>query len=79
MKRIIFLLIILTIIVYFQYNFIHDNNNSYEILQYENPNKDIFENIIHEKLISVFTNIVFDISNNNKIKHYTYLILKWIL
>lgn len=72
MKRIIFLLIILTIIVYFQYNFIHDNNNSYEILQYENPNKDIFENIIHEKLISVFTNIVFDISNNNKIKHYTY-------
>jgi hypothetical protein len=74
MKRILFLLIIIIIIGYFQYNFINDTNNSYEILQYENPNKDIFENVVHEKLISVFTNITFDITktNNKKYNYYDF-------
>ena len=57
MKRIIFILIILIVIVYFQYQSINEINNSFEILQYDNPNKSIFENMLNDKLISVFTNI----------------------
>ena len=57
MKRIIFILIILVIIFYFQHPFINKLNNSYEILQFDNPNKSIFEEIIIEQKISVFTNI----------------------
>lgn len=57
MKRIIFFLVIFSIICYFQYNYINKNNNSYEILQYENPNKSIFENMLNDRLISIFTDI----------------------
>ena len=57
MKRIIFILIILIVLVYFQYQSINELNNSFEILQYENPNKSIFENMLNDKLISVFTNV----------------------
>jgi len=60
MKRIIFILIIISIICYFQYESINKINNSYQILQYENPQKNIFENMLQDKLISVFTNIKFD-------------------
>jgi hypothetical protein len=63
MLRLYFILIILIIIIYFQYNYINNNNSSYEILQYENPNKNLFENILNNKLISIFTNIPI----NNKI------------
>jgi hypothetical protein len=71
MKRLIFLLIIILVIVYFQYMHIHDFKTSYEILQYENPNKDIFENIMQDKLISVFTYIPFDISIKNSTYKYS--------
>ena len=57
MKRIIFILVILIVIIYFQYQSINEINNSFEILQYDNPNKSIFENMVNDKLISVFTNI----------------------
>ena len=59
MKRLIFIIIILLVIVYFQYQSINEINNSFEILQYDNPNKSIFENMLNDKLISVFTNIKF--------------------
>ena len=39
MKRLIFILILLVIIFYFQYPFINKLNNTYEILQFDNPNK----------------------------------------
>ena len=64
MKRLLFLIVILSVIIYFQYNFINKTNNSYEILQYKNPRKNIFENVLNEKLISVFTDIKFDNWNN---------------
>mgnify|MGYP001242115624 FL=1 len=57
MKKIIFILVILIVIIYFQYQSINEINNSFEILQYDNPNKSIFENMVNDKLISVFTNI----------------------
>ena len=57
MKRLIFILILLVIIFYFQYPFINKLNNTYEILQFDNPNKSIFEEILSEQKISVFTNI----------------------
>jgi len=60
MKRIIFILIIISIICYTQYESINKINNSYQILQYENPQKNIFENMLQDKLISVFTNIKFE-------------------
>jgi len=60
MKRIIFFLIIIFIISYFQHESVNKINNSYEILQYENPQKNIFENMLNDKLISVFTNIKFE-------------------
>lgn len=70
MKKIIFLLIIVVIISYFQYNFINKNVDSYEILQYENPSKDIFENILQNKLVSIFTYIPIsiDIKNYSKLQ-----------
>tara|TARA_B100001057_G_scaffold457956_1_gene506697 strand:+ start:913 stop:1590 length:678 start_codon:yes stop_codon:yes gene_type:complete len=57
MKRLIFFLIIISIVLYFQYPFINEINNNYDIIQYENPDKSIFENMLSEKKISVFTNI----------------------
>jgi len=60
MKRIIFILIILIVITYFQYYNINNINNSYEILQYENPKKNMFEVVLKDKLISVFTSIKFN-------------------
>ena len=73
MKRILFIIIIIIIITYFQYNYINEINNSYEILQYENPKKNIFETILQDKLISVFTNINFKWDNiTNEIVHNLY-------
>ena len=72
MKKILFLVIVFAVIIYFQHSFIHNTNDSYEILQYNNPNKDLFENIHQEKLISVFTNIPFDISLGSNSKNYNY-------
>lgn len=57
MKRLLFFLIIISIVLYFQYPFINEINNNYDIIQYENPDKSIFENMMSEKKIAVFTNI----------------------
>jgi len=70
MKRLIFIIIIISIICYFQYIHINKVNNSFEILQYENPKKNIFENMMQDKLISVFTNIEFE--NHNDIEKNLY-------
>tara|TARA_Y100000022_G_C13240415_1_gene372098 strand:- start:894 stop:1568 length:675 start_codon:yes stop_codon:yes gene_type:complete len=57
MKRLLILIIVTIIIIFFQYDHINKVNNSLEILQYDNPGKQLFENIIYNKLICVFTNI----------------------
>lgn len=63
MKKIIFISIIIIILCYFQYNFINKTNEDFTILQYNNPNKDIFENMMNQKLISIFTNINYNPEN----------------
>ena len=63
MLRLIIALIIIFVILYFQHDHINKKETSFEILQYDNPNKKIFENILYNKLISVFINIPI----NNKI------------
>lgn len=65
MKRFLFIIIIIVIISYFQYNFINKNVDSYEILQYDNPNNKIFENMLENKVISIFTNIHLSTNFNN--------------
>ena len=57
MKRTIFIIVIIAIILYFQYPYVNYVNNSYEIIQYDNPNKSVFENMSSEKKIAIFTNI----------------------
>ena len=57
MKRTIFIIVIIIIILYFQYPYVNYVNNSYEIIQYDNPNKSVFENMSSEKKIAIFTNI----------------------
>ena len=49
MKRLLFILVIIIITVYFQYPYINSEDNSYEILQYNNPEKSIFESMVNEK------------------------------
>ena len=70
MKRLLFIIIIISIICYFQYKHINKITNSFEILQYENPKKNIFENMMQDKLISIFTNIQFE--NHNDIQQNLY-------
>ena len=70
MKRLLFIIIIISIIFYFQYIHINKVSNSFEILQYENPKKNIFENKMQDKLISIFTNIQFE--NHNDIEKNLY-------
>ena len=55
MKKLIFIFLILIIICYFQHDEINIINNSYEIVQYDNPNKNILEDILREKKISIIT------------------------
>ena len=69
-KKLIFIFIVLIIFVYFQYNYINKTNDSFNIVQYENPNKNIFENMVHEKSISIFTKIQFDFNNNINLDTY---------
>ena len=69
-KKLIFFFIVLIIFVYFQYNYINKTNDSFNIVQYENPNKNIFENMVHEKSISIFTKIQFDFNNNINLDTY---------
>ena len=65
MKRPIFLIVIICVILYFQYPYINIVNNTYEILQFNNPNKSIFENMLNEKKISIFTNIPIKLEYKN--------------
>jgi hypothetical protein len=57
MKRTIFIIVIIAIILYFQHPYINYINNTYEIIQYDNPNKSVFENMSSEKKLAIFTNI----------------------
>ena len=72
MKRLIFIIIIISIVCYFQYNYINKLSNSFEILQYDNPKKNIFENMMQDKLISIFTNIKFENQNDIQKNLYYY-------
>jgi hypothetical protein len=65
MKRTVFLIIILSIIFYFQYPYINLLNNNYDIIQYDNPNKSIFESMSSERNIAIFTNIPTDLTYEN--------------
>lgn len=67
MKRLLFILVIIVITVYFQYPYINSEDNSYEILQYNNPEKSIFESMVNEKKISIFTNIPTNYKIKNKL------------
>lgn len=75
MLRLIIILIIIFVILYFQHDHINKTESSFEILQHDNPNKQIFENILYNKLISIFTNIpinnkiVVNFQDINKIKY----------
>jgi hypothetical protein len=58
MKQLLFILIILVVIVYFQYLAINSGGTSdFTILQYQNPNKDMIEKILFEKRITIFTDL----------------------
>ena len=57
MRRFILLILVFAIICYFQYSYINNTNNSFDILQYQNPNKSMFENVVQEKNIAIFTDI----------------------
>ena len=63
MKRLLLYLIII-ITVYFQYPYINSEDNSYEILQYNNPEKSIFESMVNEK-----NRHIYKYSSNYKIKN----------
>ena len=67
MRRVILLILVFAIICYFQYNYINSTKNSFDILQYENPNKSMFENIVQEKSIAIITDIPTDELVYNKI------------
>lgn len=61
MKRTIFIIVIISVILYFQYPYINYVNNTYDIIQYDNPSKNIFENMSSEKKLAIFTNIPIDL------------------
>jgi hypothetical protein len=55
-------LIFICIVLYFQYKFINKTANTIEILQYNNPEKDRFEDMLSDKKPAVFTNILNNIN-----------------
>jgi hypothetical protein len=57
MKLIYIFLSIIVIFLYVQYKFVNKVNNDLNVLQIENPTKDIFENVLLSKSLSVFTNV----------------------
>ena len=66
MKRLLFILIVIFVVVYFQFISINKNFNDFTVLQYSNPNKDFIEKILFEKRITIFTNLELNsISYNN--------------
>ena len=73
MKRFLLIFIILFVIVYFQYLNINKESEDFTILQYRNPSKDIIEQMLFEKRISIITDLPFDtiIYNNNPVMMIT--------
>jgi hypothetical protein len=57
MKRFAILFIVVIIICYFQYKDIQTEINSFSILQYKNPDKDMLEKMLFEKKIAIFTHL----------------------
>lgn len=57
MRQLALLFIVIIVILYFQYGEIHREVNSFEILQYQNPEKDLFEKIMFEKKITIITGL----------------------
>ena len=53
MRQLALLFIVIIVIFYFQYGEIHREINTFEILQYQNPEKDLFEKIMFEKKITI--------------------------
>jgi hypothetical protein len=70
MKRTIFLIVIICVILYFQYPHINQVNNTFEILQFNNPDKSIFENMMNEKKVAIFTNIPVELEFNGILPEY---------
>ena len=60
MRQLALLFIVIIVILYFQYGEIHREINSFEILQYQNPEKDLFEKIMFEKKITIITGLPLD-------------------
>lgn len=60
MKRFAIIIIILIIVCFFQYKDIQTENNSFSILQYKNPDKDMLEKILFEKKITIITHLQLD-------------------
>ena len=63
MKRTIFIIVIIAIILYFQYPYVNYVNNSYEIIQYDNPNKSVFENMKFDSEIIIPNTYIKEIHN----------------
>ena len=57
MKRLALIIIVLVIIIYFQYNDILKEVNEFQILQYRNPSKDMLEKILLEKKLTILTDL----------------------
>ncbi len=57
MRQLLIIFIILIVIVYFQFGEILKENNSFTILQYKNPEKDLLEKILFEKKITIITHL----------------------
>ena len=60
----IIIIFVFITIIYSQYIFINKKNNSYEILQSNNPDKETFEDLINNKITVVFTSIFDDLDIN---------------
>lgn len=64
--KILFLIAII-VIVFLQYNMINKKNDTYDILQSDNPDKDKFEDIVNRKCVTVFTNVLKDLEIINNL------------
>jgi hypothetical protein len=60
MRQLALLFIVIIVIIYFQYGEIRREINSFEILQYQNPEKDLFEKIMIEKKLTIITGLPLD-------------------
>ena len=63
----ILVLIAVIVIIFLQYRMINSRNDTYDILQSDNPDKDKFEDIVNRKCVTVFTNILKDLEIINNL------------